>query len=334
MKTTDSEHTNAGTDRAVRCPDGWFAIAFSDEVRPGRLLTTRLGDQELVVYRTRKGLPRVVRPHCAHLGAHLGHGGRVEAEDIVCPYHGFAFGPDGACVRTPYGTPPRASLNVLPLRELHGLLWVWHHADGAPPAWEPVSVSEDGFTGRALLRRSFRGHQHDFVENIVDVGHFTPVHHARTVLGEVVADGPYLRGEETLDGFHNFSFTKNIRAHLEFQCGGLGQVVAVFSLPALGRRFLQVAGLTPDERGELCIRVVTSSDTGMPGARLLAPLVSRLINAATLVQFRADFPIWANRRFIEHPKLAAEDGPIMLTRRWAQQFYSSERTGSHPAAQR
>ncbi|WP_459250257.1 Rieske 2Fe-2S domain-containing protein [Streptomyces youssoufiensis] len=52
---------------------------------------------------------RRLRPYCPHLGAHPGHGGTVRGENLVCPCHHFRFDPEGACVRTGYGTaPPRA----------------------------------------------------------------------------------------------------------------------------------------------------------------------------------------------------------------------------------
>ncbi|MGW1752206.1 Rieske 2Fe-2S domain-containing protein [Streptomyces sp. NPDC002092] len=302
-------------------PDGWYAVAFSTEITRGRLITRTLAGEDVVVYRTARGVLRAVRPHCPHLGAHLGHGGRVVGESVVCPFHGFAYGPDGTCVRTPYSKrPPRAALHSLPVRELHGLIWGWHNADGAQPTWEPVEVSEAGFTGPARLQHSFRGHQHDFVENIVDIGHFGPVHRARAIVQDVSPDGPVLRGSVTLDGFHNLKYMKDIKAHLHFQCAGLGQVVAEFAVPSLGLRLLQVAGLTPEEPGKLNIRTVTRANARYPA---LTPLLSRVVNWATLAQFRADIPIWENRRFTKYPKLVAEDGPIMLVRKWAEQFYGT-----------
>lgn len=54
----------------------------------------------------------------SHLGAHLGHGGRVQGDIVICPFHGLGFNPAGECVRAPAGTtPPRAQLDLHPTIE-------------------------------------------------------------------------------------------------------------------------------------------------------------------------------------------------------------------------
>lgn len=37
------------------------------------------------------GTVSVFDAYCEHLGAHLGHGGRVDGENIVCPFHGWEW---------------------------------------------------------------------------------------------------------------------------------------------------------------------------------------------------------------------------------------------------
>ncbi|MFF5719976.1 Rieske 2Fe-2S domain-containing protein [Streptomyces buecherae] len=50
-------------------PDGWFLMATSDEVKPGRVVSRRLADEDVVLYRAASGRLRAVRPYCPHLGA-------------------------------------------------------------------------------------------------------------------------------------------------------------------------------------------------------------------------------------------------------------------------
>ncbi|MFE2373690.1 Rieske 2Fe-2S domain-containing protein [Streptomyces sp. NPDC059398] len=73
-------------------PSGWFCLARSRELPPGKVLTRRFMDEDIVLYRTRDGRPRAVHPYCPHLGAHFGAGGTVEGQNLVCPFHRFAFG--------------------------------------------------------------------------------------------------------------------------------------------------------------------------------------------------------------------------------------------------
>ncbi|CAD5920211.1 Phenylpropionate dioxygenase and related ring-hydroxylating dioxygenases, large terminal subunit [Streptomyces sp. KY75] len=96
-----------------------------------------------MLYRLGSGSLRAVRPYCPHLGAHLGLA-KVDGDDLVCPFHAFAFGPDGACVRTGYGTPPpRSTLTRLPVHEANGAVFVWRHYDGREPDWEIPPLARD-----------------------------------------------------------------------------------------------------------------------------------------------------------------------------------------------
>jgi phenylpropionate dioxygenase-like ring-hydroxylating dioxygenase large terminal subunit len=142
-------------------PNGWFHLAYGDEVAPGTQKTVRAFGQELVLFRSAAGVLAVADPFCPHLGAHLGHGGRVEGESLVCPFHGWRFGTDGACAEVPYSkrTPPRAWLTIWPSVERNGAVYVWHHAEDKPPFYEvpelPVA-SEPGWQGPRRLSWTIR----------------------------------------------------------------------------------------------------------------------------------------------------------------------------------
>lgn len=72
-------------------PVGWFAVASSDEVRPGTVIPVSAFGRELVVWRAGDGMARVADAYCPHLGAHLGHDARVEGANLVCPFHGWCY---------------------------------------------------------------------------------------------------------------------------------------------------------------------------------------------------------------------------------------------------
>jgi nitrite reductase/ring-hydroxylating ferredoxin subunit len=76
-------------------PAGWFRIADAAEVPPGAVLPRRAFGRDLVCYRGRSGALAVVEAFCPHNGAHLGDGGRVEGDDLVCPFHGWRFDAEG-----------------------------------------------------------------------------------------------------------------------------------------------------------------------------------------------------------------------------------------------
>jgi len=77
---------------------GWYSVARSHELAIGEVKPVKAFDRELVLYRTRSGEAVVQDAFCPHLGAHLGHKGRVVGESIRCPFHGWRYGTDGQCV--------------------------------------------------------------------------------------------------------------------------------------------------------------------------------------------------------------------------------------------
>ena len=90
-----------------------------------------------MAYRGDEGELHVLQAHCPHLGAHIGHGGKVLGDCVTCPYHGWEWGPDGVNVSIPYQDKPNRSkrLRVWPVNEQYGSVYLWHHPHGEPPSW-------------------------------------------------------------------------------------------------------------------------------------------------------------------------------------------------------
>lgn len=309
-------------------PDGWFAVAFSDELLPGRLLRRRFMGEDLVVYRTRNGVVRVVEPYCPHLGAHIGHGGWVEGEDIVCPFHHFAFGTDGACVRTGYGTrPPAARLAQRDAREVNGAILVWHHAGGAPPSWEVARHSTEGFPPPFRQVSVIVDHPQDVIENAVDIGHIGPVHgyrHAR-VRQPFEADGPSFRVAAT--GDRVFPIAGPVEIVFDIVVHGLGHLWVDATIPRLHAAAKFQAMATPLDPRHIEIRFGVALRMGTSRTHrwtqlLLSRLLTNMLGPAFRRDLGRDFPIWEHKVYVEHPRVARGDGPISAYRRWTEQFYS------------
>ena len=112
---TDDAKTNPWTGFAR----GWFVLMFSDELAAGQVVPMKRFGQELVLFRTEAGQAKVFDAYCPHMGAHLGHGGKVRGEAIVCPFHAWKFDGTGKCVEIPYAKriPPKAAVACWPVRE-------------------------------------------------------------------------------------------------------------------------------------------------------------------------------------------------------------------------
>ena len=295
-------------------PSGWYAIGLSSDLAHGTVLTRPFMGGEVVVYRTRAGVARAVEPYCAHLGAHLGHGGTVDGELLVCPFHHFAYDGDGVCVRTGYGTkpPPSARLTQRQLREVNGLLLAWQ--GDARPSWGVPELDTGGWSSVRCRSFVLRDHPQETTENSVDLGHFAIVHGYRDVrmLRDAVADGPYL---STAYGAVQ---PPGIQFEFETQIFGLGYSLVNVRLPRFGIEARLWVLPTPIDEKRLTLRLAASTRGS------LGPTVNPVLLWGFARGAAQDFPIWENKRFLERPALAEGDGPIGLYRRWARQFYTME----------
>lgn len=59
-------------------PEGWYQVAWSNEIEPGAVIPLRYFGTDLVLYRLETGELRLTGAYCPHMGAHLGYGGRVD----------------------------------------------------------------------------------------------------------------------------------------------------------------------------------------------------------------------------------------------------------------
>jgi phenylpropionate dioxygenase-like ring-hydroxylating dioxygenase large terminal subunit len=179
-------------------PNGWYQIAWSDELAPGQVVPLRYFDRDLVVFRTESGRPHVLDAFCPHLGAHLGHGSQVVGDALQCPFHAWRYDGSGACVHIPYARkiPARAQVRAWPVCEKNGMVLTWFHAAGDEPQWEIPEVPEygsDEWTPWERREWTIRTRNQEMAENTVDPAHFRYVHGTQTIAEtEIRPEGPVL----------------------------------------------------------------------------------------------------------------------------------------------
>lgn len=308
-------------------PSGWFAVAFASEVGPCGVKPLRYFGKDLVLYRTAEGKACLSDAHCPHMGAHLGHGGRVEGQQIVCPFHGWCFdGPSGQCVTVPFASkvPPRAKLRMYPVRETDGILLAYHHADDGLPDWEVPTVHDEGWSDAAELVYTVRTCCQEVLENSVDTSHLPAVHQARRPARcrDQVVEGPVLRQllDVQWDGAYIGAPGTELDVTLDVRCYGVGMIYVDTVVEMMGMTARQRIFVTPVEeetihlRAALHVRRLADDDT--------TRTVANMFRAGFEQDFVKDFPIWENKAYLEQPLLSDADGPIMVLRRWARQFYA------------
>ena len=313
---------NARTPRFPfpRYPRGWFQVAYSDEIAPGQVVPLKYFGKDLVAFRSATGKLSVLDAFCPHLGAHLGHGGKVDGETLVCPFHSWKFAPTGECVEVPYApkVPPRAGVACWPVEEVNGLVMVWHDIEKAPPTWHvPVlpEVNLDEWTPFWRKRWQLRTHNQEMAENVVDTAHFKYVHGMKIKPEPhvVEADSPRFRMVtktilETPSG--------DVGGQLEVDCLGFGFSTSRFT--GLVRTTV-VASVTPidDEMVDVRFSFAVHKEHGADVAKGVGKAFAREVAR----QLEEDKPIWENKVYLERPLLCDGDGPVGLYRRWCKTFY-------------
>lgn len=215
----------------------WHAIAFSSDVADGKLVATRLLDEELVLWR-HAGVVHAWKDQCIHRGSRLSKG-RVVDGTVECPYHGWRYDRDARCVLIPAHpnlTPPaKARACAYRVVERYGLIWA---SLGEPqhdvPAFPEVGRPEFRLfhAGPYPFANVFRS-----IENFIDQAHFPFVHPG--VNGEAtptriddyeVFDGPPAEGPRTgpLRVFQPYGDHRSIPVHAEYHYRVLRPATAYF----------------------------------------------------------------------------------------------------------
>lgn len=168
----------------------WHPVLRADQLKDGAVVGVRLLDTPVALARLDGELTAVLDA-CRHYQAQLSLGEIAEIDGeqaIQCPYHGWAFGRGGRCVRIPQlpegrKIPPAAAVPSFLAREALGLIWVClekeprfplpSYPELDDPAFRVVTLDEEIPTQASAVR---------MIMGTLDDTHFPWVHEG--ILGE------------------------------------------------------------------------------------------------------------------------------------------------------
>jgi phenylpropionate dioxygenase-like ring-hydroxylating dioxygenase large terminal subunit len=155
----------------------WYAVLGSEAVE-SQPVPVRILGEKVVVFRTRNGI-HAFKDLCIHRGSALSLG-KVEDDQLVCPYHGWKYNESGNCVcipaqRADEKIPQRAKAVVFSCVERYGLVWV---CIGEEPAPIPSFPQFDDPTFRTLTYGPYliQATAPRIIENFLDFSHLMFVH--------------------------------------------------------------------------------------------------------------------------------------------------------------
>ncbi len=162
----------------------WHPVAASAALAPDALKAVQLLDREIVIWRGDDGVAHAWEDRCPHRGTRLSIG-HVEANELICAYHGWRFAGSGRCVHFPalpqLKPPEKACALKYHLEERYGLIWI---CMGEPrravlpfPEYDDVNLRKVLCGPYAVATSGPR-----IVENFLDMAHFPFIHAG--ILGE------------------------------------------------------------------------------------------------------------------------------------------------------
>jgi len=157
----------------------WYPVAREDALDDGPIERLLLGE-ELVIWSPAPGAVSAAFNRCPHRDARLSTGW-METCGLVCPYHGWAFGSDGAPTRIPQmgestSFPPRASLRTYSAALRYGWVWVTLADDPLLPIPEIAEYGTEGWRVISEPESDWDCTALHLIDNNIDPGHIAYVH--------------------------------------------------------------------------------------------------------------------------------------------------------------
>src|SRR5262245_38033292 len=105
---------------------GWYRLESSLKINKGKVYTFNYFGNSYVCFRNSQGAINIFDAYCPHLGAHLGVGGKIDKDQLICTFHGWKYDSSGTCIEIPYcqKIPKRARLRRHPVKEVHSSVYM------------------------------------------------------------------------------------------------------------------------------------------------------------------------------------------------------------------
>eukprot|EP01006_Ploeotia_vitrea_P007480 TRINITY_DN17170_c0_g1_i1.p1 TRINITY_DN17170_c0_g1~~TRINITY_DN17170_c0_g1_i1.p1 ORF type:complete len:443 (+),score=16.37 TRINITY_DN17170_c0_g1_i1:27-1355(+) len=336
-------------------PNGWFRVIHSNELPKAVVKGIEWNGMHVVAWRKKDGEAVVMEGHCPHMGALLAggevassgsssssSGGGGGGDCVECPFHGWQFDCTGTLVRIPYESKVPSHLQKAPLlkvfetREVNGAVFAWHHAEGIPPSYEPLTffTKAQVDSGKIKFHGRFKNvintHIQEIAENGADFAHLNHLH-AHCVLEALHKVGcrhqwkadflPQPKPNEHIVKIDVYEYLMWRGRHIPFadQTAHITQD----TLGAVHLEFWTPLGPIHVYHTNMVVQpMVLSVHFSVFAGRWVPRFVAKFFLDSIRKQVARDIPVWDLKKFVNTPLVVQHDGPIKHYRRWAQQFYT------------
>jgi vanillate O-demethylase monooxygenase subunit len=177
----------------------WYMAGWSEELHD-QLLSRRIFDRQIVMFRKDKGGIGALADRCPHRFAPLSKGEKA-GNAIQCGYHGLTFDGSGTCIHNPFSdkVPSAAKVQSWAVVERHDIIWLW----GGDPAEADLALIPDfsmitnSSTVRAVHGYTLIEAPYEFAtDNLMDLSHIEFVHKGTFAGAGVIFAGSHEVKEE------------------------------------------------------------------------------------------------------------------------------------------
>jgi phenylpropionate dioxygenase-like ring-hydroxylating dioxygenase large terminal subunit len=168
----------------------WYPMIRSEDLGPGKPEKVKVLGLNFAVFRNAAGEAITLSDTCVHRGGslsgpwELGQQPRIVKDCIVCPYHGWEFNAEGACVSIPsigYDTkvPGRAKVDAYPTVEKYGIVFAFLGdlpESERPPMLEIPEWEQPGWRANTVITLDLNYYYERSIENGLDPAHNEFVH--------------------------------------------------------------------------------------------------------------------------------------------------------------
>jgi vanillate O-demethylase monooxygenase subunit len=165
-----------------------------------QLLSRRVFDTPIVLFRKSDGSIAALADRCPHRFAPLSKGEKV-GDTVQCGYHGLTFDGAGMCAHNPFSDkiPPAARVQSWAVAERHDMIWIW---GGDPVDADPALIPDFTMVTNSAAVRAVHGHTlieapYEFAtDNLMDLSHIEFVHKGTFAGAGVIFAGTHEVKEE------------------------------------------------------------------------------------------------------------------------------------------
>jgi phenylpropionate dioxygenase-like ring-hydroxylating dioxygenase large terminal subunit len=160
----------------------WYPVGLSEEINNEAPTRVSLLGMNFVAFRDKDGTPHVISDTCVHRGGALGIG-KIQGDNVECPYHGWQFAGSGECKVIPsmpdQKIPGRAKVDSYPTQEKYGIVFAFlgdEPEETRIPLYEIENYDADGWRANKVKVFDVGAYYERSMENGLDPAHNEFVH--------------------------------------------------------------------------------------------------------------------------------------------------------------